>query len=295
MSGRESNNLDVSVGETELVGTLLGLNCLTYRSSMDSRMYQPVGGIPSLVDYLEKKYNKHIVITAGAKGAIHACFNMMNSLNKTQVNIVNPYWTVFNNTFKHYPFKVTNDFSKNDNSFNFIVSPNNPDGQIYNQEISNYTIHDAVYNLDYFTDNVKDFGNIQIYSASKQLGCSGYRMGFLCCDDLSTKEYLSEIVEEFSVGISSASQKLVLEAFKILDSFDTGIIKNQLFSNKQKVLNALSDYGEFKSSDSIFLYGKLEKPLPKEIIVATYPDNHIRINCCYSESKVNELVKALQG
>lgn len=295
MSGRELQPLDLSVGETELVSSSLGLDRLTYRSNSDSRMYQPVGGLPSLVGFLEKKYNKHVVIVNGAKQGVHACLNLMKSLDKRQVNVVHPFWGVFNHTFKQYPeFKVSSSFEKHEDSFNFIVSPNNPDGSIFTQELHNFTIHDAVYNLDYFTDNViKNLGDIQIYSASKMLGVSGYRCGWILTDNINYKEYLAHYVEEYTVGVSAPSQSLVLDALEILDNVDTSVIKDTLLDNKRKLIEALKPYGSFENTHSIFLYGKLEKKLPEEIVVASYPDNYVRINCCYSPLKIEKVIHGL--
>lgn len=312
---RESQefDIDLSVGETGLVSEELKLELVLKEHKPHLYAYQKVGGLPSLVKYLEDKHQKHIAITSGCKQGIHACFQMMKQRHKTQVNVVHPYWNVFRNTFEMYPFKVSNSFEKNIDSFNFIVSPNNPDGQIFpyilkdtssvsktidsysNILLDNITVHDSVYNLDYFTDTVYNIGEIQLYSCSKQLGLSGYRTGYAVCNNIEDKNYISNYCEEVSVGTSSISQELVLEAFKVLDNTDTSGIKTKLLSNKNKIVQALQSYGDFKVSDGIFVYGKLHKPLPENVVVAHYMDDHVRINACVNESKIDEFVTILNN
>ena len=312
---RESQefDIDLSVGETSLVSEELKLELLLKEHKPHLYPYQKVGGLPSLVKYLEDRHQSHIVVGVGAKQIVHACFQMMKSQHKTQVNVVHPYWNVFRNTFEMYPFKVSDSFEKNPDSFNFIVSPNNPDGQIFpyifenitnnsrssiddtNLVLDNITVHDSVYNLDYYTDTVYNIGELQIYSCSKTLGMSGARIGYCTTSNIEYKNYISAYIEEVSVGASSFSQELVLEAFQVLDKTDTSGIKTKLLSNKKKIVQALQSYGDFKVADGIFVYGKLHKPLPENVIVAHYMDDHVRINACVNESKIDDFVTILNN
>lgn len=291
---RESQEFDLSIGEAELVRESLDLHQLETKPHPEMFAYQKVGGIPALVDYLQDKYGKRVVIDNGAKGAIHTCLSYMRSVNKSQVNVITPYWSVLNNTFNMYDLKISSLLSENKDSFNFIVSPNNPDGSIFSTtELCNFTIQDAVYNLDYFTTSVKTFGDVQIYSSSKMLGLSGMRVGWIVSDNEDLINFASSLIEEKSSGVSSISQNLVLEALQILDNTNTSYIRDTLISNKNKLLTALQSYGDFKYSDGIFIYGKLHKKLPEEIKVSYYPDYFIRINACYLPNKISNIVKIL--
>lgn len=296
MSRTESLSLDLSVGETELVASTLGLDSLVYQSTPNSRGYQPVGGRADIVSYLEKKYSKYVVVSAGAKQSVHAALHYMEFSGKKTLNRQEPHWSVFNKTFSLYPFSISSSFDRNPDSFNFIVSPNNPDGKIFSSTIENYTIHDAVYNLDYYTDHVlNNIGDIEIYSFSKMLGISGARVGFCLTSSLEARDYISNYIEEMTVGVSAASQIMALNGLKILENTDMSIVKTTLLSNKLRLIQSLKDYGEFKLTDGIFLYGKLHRELPKEITVAHYPDSFIRINTCVLPETINSVVEILNN
>ncbi len=166
-------------------------------------------------------FQKEILVTAGSKIAIHMAF--MSMLNpKDEVIIHEPAWVSYPEEIKlcygipkSVPFYETvYDFEKYISSKTKLIiinSPNNPTGKTYTEqelvhvlklakEYDLIIISDEAYS-DYFLDN-KEFNSmvkidnnkehsIVINSLSKNMGISGWRIGYI----ISNKETIDQILK----------------------------------------------------------------------------------------------------
>lgn len=177
---------------------------------------------------LEKRHpGQHIVVTCGAKQALHAVAYALKAQGKTHLGIQPPYWPTFP-TIANYaglsflPFKnrvkgiptlspKLLGYPKAPVAIaNFWVCNNNPDGDsAFNPDLC-YDVVDAAYASDlYGWDGVFPRHTTSIWSASKLLGLSGVRVGWLVTSDSEIAEKAAQYVEQTTSGVATNSQEMV--------------------------------------------------------------------------------------
>jgi aspartate/methionine/tyrosine aminotransferase len=229
--------IDVSVGEAHVVREALYsiFNVENYRMRSVPRMEYPLPtGYEPLVRFLEDRYGAPVVITNGAKQGLSAAFYALQCMGKQTVGMRSPYWALLPPLLKIHGLDFTppdawdydNDAPVYDSYLS--VSPNNPDGFMTNlKEVAGFMkgngiplIHDAVYYSHVYlpwSDPLKQYGDVQIYSASKSFGLSGLRIGWAVCPNPDFYKYIQEYMETITVGVSVLPQVFIHDLMREMD------------------------------------------------------------------------------
>jgi aspartate/methionine/tyrosine aminotransferase len=227
----DPNWIDLSIGEATTVRQALtrafNLDSFKFPLSKDTSDYQPPNGYKPLVDLLEAKYNAPVIITNGAKQGLGASFYAWSKMGRTRIGMRSPYWALIPPLAKMHGLQLGNKYD----CF-LAITPNNPDGFSYSAAYSQYLasyhrslgipfVHDAAYYTHtYLPDDYKllPFGDIQLYSISKMFGLSGLRLGYIVCRDPTYYGPLREYIETMTVGVSTASQYILHQLLREMDS-----------------------------------------------------------------------------
>lgn len=257
--------IDVSVGEPHIVREnltrIFDLNPTHHMVPTVDRMHEypaPTGYQP-LVEFLEKKHGAPVIITNGAKQALGATFYALQRMGKSLVGMRNPYWALIPPLVKMHGLRVETESDLCDSYL--CLAPNNPDGWAENpnemvgmaksyQDNDMPFIHDAAYYTHvYLPDSyeLKQFGDVQIYSISKMLGLSGLRIGYVVCPNPSFYRYIQEYMEAMTVGVSVIPQIFLEHLFKkmasrpdLTDDFEL-MSRNALRNAKEIMMGVDSD------------------------------------------------------
>ena len=218
-----TEHIDLAVGEAAVVKQSLAKYFDIYevpRLSIEDLEYPDPAGYAPLVELLQDKYGGQIVITNGAKQGLGASFYSLLKMGKQSIGLETPYWCLFHPLMKAHGISNCITGEKREHAkAQLAVSPNNPDNYVLSvAQIENLKglgvpiIHDAVYNSHIYLppdQQLHQFGNVRLYSASKNFGLSGLRIGWVACDDPDFYALVREYVEMMTVGVSIASQKAV--------------------------------------------------------------------------------------
>lgn len=240
--------VDVSVGEPYLVRNALGkhidLKTLRLDVPTEEYCYQNPSGYNSLVKLLSNYYGAPTVITNGAKQALAASFYALNQMGFNDCGMKLPYWALIPPLSKQYGIKSLFHNPLDDYSRPYLLlSPNNPDGSFeafndVNVAADKFAqnnmpfIHDAAYYTYSYVNRANDllpFGSAQIYSASKMLGLSSVRVGWITSKDEEFLSHVKYYMETTTVGSSVLSQKLIYNILSTL--FSNYAMKNE-FENE---------------------------------------------------------------
>ena len=211
--------IDVSVGEAHVVREallsvfdILACDLPKVNSIFE---YQPPQGYKPLVQILENKYQAPVIITNGAKNALGACMFALQQMDNFNVYLPRPWWALLPPLIDMHGLKHAHEEAYSDSYL--CVAPNNPCGSMPDlQDLSdtaNYCgkifIHDAVYyNHIYLprSHKLEQFGDVQIYSASKSFGLSSLRVGWIVCPNTEMYKWILQYMEHMTVGVSIISQ-----------------------------------------------------------------------------------------
>ncbi|HEY5268051.1 MAG TPA: pyridoxal phosphate-dependent aminotransferase [Candidatus Saccharimonadales bacterium] len=232
--------IDVSVGEAHVVRDILFkvFDCSLYELPKEKNMWEypnPCGYKP-LTQLLEDKYQSPVVITNGAKQGLSACFWALTQMNKYHLGMRSPYWALIPPLMEmHGINNLETPFDQWDNcemDSYLCISPNNPDGYISDLKSESESmkekgipfIHDAVYhNRVYVPSNIplEQYGDVQIYSASKYLGLSGLRIGWCVCPNKEFYKWIMHYMEAMTVGVSIVSQMFTYDILNRMAGYPT--------------------------------------------------------------------------
>lgn len=214
--------------------------------------YPALGGEKELVEELGMLYpNKNIVITNGAKQALVAAFLAFKKLSgKVGVSHDQPYWLSYPTLSAHAGLQ----FKKND-SYRYIqciTAPNNPDGdQVEWGSDGTYDIWDAVYaHRMYGWNGQTPKVSVIVDGASKMLGVTGYRVGWLVANDPAIASFASKYVEESTSGVATSSQYQVLHLLRLRrthhDLFEGAVDKarQDMLTNGKTFIDLVGPYCE---------------------------------------------------
>lgn len=250
-----SESIDLAVGEAHIVRDSLfnalsldtNVFCIDLSANHNCEYQDPTGYAP-LVKYLEDKHQAPVVITNGAKQGLGSIFYALNKMGKKQLGLRNIYWALIPPLVEAHNLQVS--YDQNYDAF-LAVLPSNPDGHMISAEQATYLanwhrdqnipfIIDEVYNSPVYVSNYEGYGklgDVQLYSMSKGLGLSGLRVGYAVCHNKKLYHLIQEYVEMMTVGVSTASQSIVLDLLQELDDTNkynmfVKCCQNHLYENK---------------------------------------------------------------
>lgn len=225
--------IDVSVGEAYIIKSNLDkiFDLCPYDFDIDIGAFdygQPSGYSP-LVKFLEDKYGAPVVITNGAKNALGAVFYALKQLGKSYLGMRNPYWALIPPLATMHGLECV---EENSSDCFLAVSPNNPDGFCFNEksivdlckEKKIPLIHDAVYYSHIYLPTeyqLRSFGDVQIYSASKYFGLSGLRIGWIVCHSTEFYKLILNYMENMTVGVSIMPQIFLYDLMRRMNAYPT--------------------------------------------------------------------------
>src|SRR6185369_13145972 len=219
--------IDVSVGEPHLVrDNLIEVFQLEEELKighlkLEDLVYPAPTGYPPLVKFLEQKHGAPVIITNGAKQALGAVFYALRKMGKEHVAMRSPYWCLIPPLAKMHGLEPTfADPNVESEDPYLLLAPNNPDGYCPSPaQLKEWSdqykaagipfIHDAAYYTHIYlpeTHTLPAIGDVQIYSISKMLGFSGFRLGYAVCHNLEFYKLIQEYMEAMTVGVSISSQ-----------------------------------------------------------------------------------------
>ena len=325
----EEGWIDCSVGEAHIVKNILlkTFNILPYTLPNNNLFeYPPPQGYEPLVKLLEDKYNAPVIITNGAKGALASCFYALNKMGHKTIGMRSPYWALIPPLVKEYGLKPIFDPPNKVSAVDshLVVSPNNPDGFIDDLEYyetycrligKTVFIHDSVYYTHTYMDpseQLKVYGDAQIYSASKAFGLSGLRIGWIICRNTKMYDHIKSYMETMTVGVSMLSQCFLFDLLTnmnerpdLLKRFEVES-RAALISAKKTMLQVNPDILNvpFKIADSngMFLFCKIPdySVLERAKIFAIDGihfgmPGYVRMNLALDLPVIEEIVKRLNN
>ncbi len=227
---RTNDDLNFSIGEPEFLQEKMSdfYNQNIKLTDVNFRYPAPEGD--SGLRYLINKWhgeNRTIVICNGAKQALQAALYTIQKVEKDlKAYAQAPYYPSFPNLVN----SVGGVWGPG--GTRIITSPNNPDGNCYHYSTFGYNrvITDSVYAYPvygYYAENydVRQDG-IKIGSASKSLGMSGLRLGWVAFADYENPklaEYAAKYVEDSTSGVSVLSQEYVRQALVLRSDFPENV------------------------------------------------------------------------
>ena len=192
---------------------------------MPSMEYPTPTGYQPLVEFLEAKYKAPVIITNGAKQALGATCYALKRMGKKSIGMRNPYWALIPPLVQMHGMKSVFQYEGADAAL--CLLPNNPDGwsgdpaalEAECKKHNTPLIHDAVYYSHVYlprSRELKPFGDVQIYSASKAFGLSGLRIGWVVCPNPEFYQYIQEYMEAMTVGVSIMPQVFLESLLKAM-------------------------------------------------------------------------------
>lgn len=271
---------------TETLGHKFSLSA----TSLLDQGYPPHYGNPILIDQLKtltKRQTghkpKHLFVTCGAIGAIHAALFALKDMNTDYVLINRRY-------FPFYPQIIANaDMNVLHNPFlgllntkykfiSLIDSPSNPEGMV--SPFQDIDIWDAAYASKTYSSggHVPNKFKIVCGSLSKTLGLAGLRLGWAATDDDRLAQSLGNWVTSNYIGLSLDSMKTAENIIKSLDfdKFETRS-SGYLDDNREQMQKVLDRFGQgnvpTRGMFAIMELGKAERKALEKANVIWQPGN----------------------
>lgn len=195
--------------------------------------YPTLEGYPPLVEELQRLYpDQHVVVANGGKQALLAAFYALNRLEGRQiVHHAQPFWPSYRTLarmsgldFEDPPLwegwydQFTQLRPRRSRVIQVVTSPNNPDGrQLQSWNDGSFDVWDAVYaHWVYGWNGYEPPHRIRVGSASKLLGLSGVRVGWLVTRADRLAALAREYVEITTSGVSVVAQEYVANALRLM-------------------------------------------------------------------------------
>lgn len=172
----------------------------------------------------------HIVVTNGAKQALHAAVHALKINNPGLVTGLYhhaPYWPSYPTIAKYanLPFHTQ---SSDQFDVDVVTSPNNPDGK----ERKDGIVWDAVYaHSVYGWSGAEPMHAISVWSAGKMLGSPGTRVGWLVTENGALAGHAQQFVEQTTSGVSTVGQHHVAATLR-----NTERVRKDLYTSAEFVL-----------------------------------------------------------
>jgi len=319
--------IDTSVGEAHLVRDILlrsfYLDPIKLSVSDHLWDYPKPNGYPPLVSFLEERYKHPVVITNGAKQALGSVCYAFKRMKKKTVGLSSIYWALIPPMIEMHGLKTI--FGKHPflSDAYLTVAPSNPDGfmpdldclQTVCQSKNIPMAHDGAYYTHAYlpvTQELKVYGDAQIFSISKMFGLSGLRLGFVVCPNPEMYRFIQEYMEASTVGVSVVSQMVLMDLLTQMkkdpvralqfhqDSYDA------LRVNKEALLNISSDILDINTKmvevPGMFLWARCQDweafhKAKIHIIDGEHfgAPGYIRMNLSLKHSQILEIIKRLNN
>lgn len=215
------DGFNLSIGEPEILQDRLHPLFLT-NVLYGPSSYPTLQGEPTLVAEIERLHPGYeVVVTCGAKQALLAAFwALKRAWGADKVLLNAPYWLSFPTLAEHVGLDT--DAIRTlykARQIRLVVSPNNPDGA---ESWSVCDVWDAVYAHPlYGWSGIEPPHLIRIGSASKMLGMSGSRVGWLLTKNQDVAELARTYVETTTSGVAKGPQVAVANALRrVRQDFD---------------------------------------------------------------------------
>ncbi len=320
--------IDCAIGEAQIVRNNLietfDCDILSVKTYVNDYFYPAPNGFKPLVDFLEEKHSAPVIITNGCKQALGAVFYCLHKLGYKTYSMRTPYWALIPPLGDIHDMTFV-DMSQEYDSF-LYVGPNNPDGHILEANVLLSLdregrsimpiIHDAAYFSHIYLPHsypLQEIGNVATYSASKSIGISGTRIGYMVCRDKRFYSLAMEYMEAMTVGVSINSQSLYLNILKEMKRFPnkTERFENksalQLFENKRE-FNKLTNYKAlnlkwgFEEQYGMFLFAEtsdisLFEKAKVKVADGKYfgAPGYVRLNMGLPQEQIKEVVRRLNS
>lgn len=214
MLAREGRDGDINlaIGEAYLISDEMKQVFAKDLEYTGSLQYPTYGGNQDLIEELRQTLNyKHIIITNGGKQGLAAIFYAFKQSNKNNVIQKGFHWPSIPGLAKVAGLQFNHDPTPG--SVRLVCSPNNPDG---NQSMEPCDIWDAAYAHQVYGFVEPPPHRVAVFSASKVLGLSGFRVGWICTDDDVLADHCRFHVELATSGVSSPAQQLTARILRVM-------------------------------------------------------------------------------
>lgn len=228
--------IDMGIGEAAIVREALMSTFRGLKSWSPSRKinfsYQEPRGLPRLVKILNSEYGIPVTVTVGAKNGLFLVFKALRRMGFSAVVSTAPYWTSFPAIASEagISFLVLNkDIRPEDlvstNHVLLVTSPNNPDSlSTKKEDLEAFRasgiriIHDSVYSSRaYGFESIEDLGaDVKVFSAAKQFGLSGIRVGWVATSWIDLDKHLQDLNETITSGVCVLAQAMVADVILLL-------------------------------------------------------------------------------
>jgi aspartate/methionine/tyrosine aminotransferase len=219
--GAVEGGYNLAVGEPVVLQQALSL---PHAHVLGPFEYPTIDGDPRLRAELEALHpGHHIVITNGAKQALAAAFYAYREVEGASIVQHNPpYWPSYP-TLANMA-RMTFGDSDWKEKVRCITAPNNPDGsELSPSYIGNpFQIWDSVYAHWVWGWNGKEPPHeVRVCSASKILGLSGVRVGWLATKNKRLADAAARFVEFTTSGVGLLAQRYVADIMELLARVDS--------------------------------------------------------------------------
>jgi len=315
--------IDASAGEAHIIRKKLHEVFPTdpYTQWNTDWNYPPSNGYEPLVKLLEEKYQAPVIITNGAKNALGAVFYALKQLGYSKLGLRTPHWCLLPPLIQQHGLETRllpdiNDHQDIDSLL--CVSPDNPTNHIAELPIQaglagKPVIHDAVYALPIYCPDdyhFTQFGDVQIYSASKSFGFSSLRIGYCVVSNPNFYALIQQYMEMMTVGVSMPSQIFLYDLLKEMNKHPFRVkefeqsAKEALRNAKRIIKQVSSDVlqvpEDFENSNGMFGFfpvgAKANFEKAKIYVLDGTPfgkDGYVRMNLAFDEDTMEEIVRRL--
>jgi aspartate/methionine/tyrosine aminotransferase len=216
--GAVDGETNLAIGEPFFLQNILA-DEIRVRYTSKRLTYPHIGGEPELIEELHRllPQYKYIVVTNGAKQAIEATFFALKRLERRSVVLHRaPYWPSYPTLAKSQGLDF-NVAAPRPASIACITSPNNPDGSQNWLAQDIYDLWDGAYAQPlYGYHGIPPMHRVAVFSAAKNLGLSGLRVGWVATDEPEIAAQAAYFVEITTSGVSIPSQMHMVGCLRAL-------------------------------------------------------------------------------
>lgn len=281
--------LDFSWGDTVVVREAL-LKCIgklkvqTGKSELMSMSYPVHEGDPDLVFLLKKLAKrqsgfkfKHLFVTNGATGALHASLNALRDDTALYVQTNQAYFPFYPGIIaQHGLVQISGDPADklrgrrpDAKIIRIADSPSNPYGELFKGKCD---IWDAAYGADQYgggIDAAPSEFKIMCGSLSKTLGLNGIRLGWAATNDDALAAALAEAVTFQYCGISQAQTNLAVCILEHVDMDEFEHLAWQKIQRNRELWGKVADkFGQPRSERGMFQVLSLTPDLNAALILS---------------------------